>query len=158
MKYGDLNLGKLRDDCGLDFAHYTYKKNQCSCCYGPRDQARIHWRNQTIIADGEISYILYKNAYNCGGCVSKEDEVNLIDYVSWSMPDTLLPIVCKELSRQYGKEFRVFQPKNVWHTILIVQDGYSMRSYRNRDSYTCYYKNGRKRSLTRRSGAKSSST
>lgn len=45
-KYGDLKLSKLRDELGLDFAHYTYLRGQCSCCYGPLDMSARYWRKR----------------------------------------------------------------------------------------------------------------
>lgn len=33
MQYGDLNLKKIRDDNEFDFAHFTYQRGMCSCCY-----------------------------------------------------------------------------------------------------------------------------
>lgn len=45
-KYGDLDLKKLAEIADLDFAHFTYKKNQCSCCYDPTDMAKKYWRNK----------------------------------------------------------------------------------------------------------------
>ena len=37
MKYQELNLKKIREDNGLDFAHFTYLRNMCSCCSTPLD-------------------------------------------------------------------------------------------------------------------------
>lgn len=36
MKYKELNLKKIREDNDLDFAHFTYQKGMCSCCYGQK--------------------------------------------------------------------------------------------------------------------------
>lgn len=43
--YKDLNMKKIREDNGLDFAHYTYLPGQCTCCYGPMDMPARYWRN-----------------------------------------------------------------------------------------------------------------
>lgn len=143
MKYGDLNLHKLRDDCGLDFAHYTYKKGQCSCCYGPRDQAAIHWKNRVIRNDGDITYIMYKNADNCSrGRVKKTDEIRDHDCISWKMPMELLPTVCCMLSQQYGPGFRVFQPDTDFLTIIVAKNSYDMTEDSHRDGFLCYYEDG----------------
>jgi len=91
--YKDLNLKKLREEAGLDFAHFTYKRGQCSCCYGPLDMADRYWAkgkrpqkiNVTYNTNGEIAsyqydrpleqvqYILFKNASNGSGTVTKDD-------------------------------------------------------------------------------------
>lgn len=144
MKYRDLDLKKLRDECGLDFAHYTYKRVQCSCCYGPRDMAAIHWRGRKIKEDGDITYILYKNAYNGRGWVTKDDDVHDHDCISWKMPLKLLSKVCSALSTQYGEGFRVYKPKNDFYTIVVAKKDYPMKSDNCRDAYICYYENGKR--------------
>lgn len=45
MKYKDLDLRAIMEAENLDFAHWTYQRGQCSCCYGPEDQPRRYWRN-----------------------------------------------------------------------------------------------------------------
>lgn len=95
QQYKDLNLKKLREEAGLDFAHFTYNKGQCSCCYGPLDMADHYWAkgrrpqkiNITHRPDGsvqgwsydrplkDVQYILFKNADNGSGRVTKEDVI-----------------------------------------------------------------------------------
>ena len=45
MKYKDLDLRAIMEAENLDFAHWTYQRGQCSCCYGPEDQPKRYWRN-----------------------------------------------------------------------------------------------------------------
>ena len=69
----------------LDFIHFTYKPGQCSCYYGPLDQAMKHWRKDFLEALGVhnhkeynainhnrsifdyAKYIIFKNADNGSG-------------------------------------------------------------------------------------------
>lgn len=44
--YADLDLKAIREACDLDFAHYTYGRGQCSCCYGPLEMPAKYWRNR----------------------------------------------------------------------------------------------------------------
>lgn len=62
QNYKSLNLKKVRDDNGLDFAHFTYLKNQCSCCYGPADLPARYWaggKRPEKVTDN-TQYILFK--------------------------------------------------------------------------------------------------
>ena len=61
MKYRDLNLKKIREDNDLDFAHFTYQKGMCSCCYGPWDLPKRHWKNGIVREQSEdVQYLLFK--------------------------------------------------------------------------------------------------
>ena len=51
MKYGELNLKKIREDNDLDFAHFTYQRGMCSCCYGPWDLPARYWRGGKKLPD-----------------------------------------------------------------------------------------------------------
>lgn len=130
--YNDLNLKELREKCDIDFAHYTYKKGQCSCCYGPKDLAKTHWRKGIEITDDlrDYSYILFKNADNGSGHVTKNDHLSDIEFVSWNLNDDQLDRVCYELSVQYGEGWVVLVPKDDMTTIIIMK-----RTYRNFDHY-----------------------
>lgn len=100
--YGSLNLAKVRDENGLDFAHFTYRRWQCSCCYGPVDLAARYWVKESRpmvieyqrhgikrqddaegITDAEYrsltdaQYILFKNANNGCGYVTANDTICL---------------------------------------------------------------------------------
>ena len=93
--FGDLDLRKICNEVGIDFAHYTYGKEMCSCCYQPTDMPARYWRghtqkerqalkeacsrkpdkkNSNILHKGQdYTYIWFKNAYNCGGRVKATD-------------------------------------------------------------------------------------
>ena len=92
--YADLDLKRIRDDCGLDFARHTYSKGQCSCCYTPLDMPTKYWAkgkkpkkiNVTRDQKGdinsyqwdrdtnEIPFILFKNANNGCGVINSLEE------------------------------------------------------------------------------------
>lgn len=121
MTYGELNLKELRDKCGLDFAHYTYKRNQCSCCYGPRDMAKKYWKDG-IIKEAPYTFILFKNANNGSGTVTRYDDIKDVQYIEWycDTPEQLLS-VCKELQMQLGDGYIVYVPKNKNQCILVLR-------------------------------------
>ena len=125
MKYKDLNLKKIREDNDLDFAHFTYQKGMCSCCYGPKDLPKRYWRNNTILDGDDYTYILFKNADNGSGIVKRDDEIccNSYDCIGWDFPIEKLENVCKDLQEQLGDEYAVFKPKNHMHCIIICKNG-----------------------------------
>ena len=125
MKYKDLNLKKIREDNDLDFAHFTYQRGMCSCCYGPWDLPNRYWRNgQKLPDDGrEIQYILFKNADNGSGVVKREDKIKRYQCVSWHFPIEKLENVCKDLQNQVGDDYVVLVPTSHWYTILICKKG-----------------------------------
>lgn len=121
MKYKDLDLIHLRKVCDIDFAHYTYKKKMCSCCYGPKDLPAKYWRNNEVMEDtdyDEISYILFKNADNGSGCVKRDDYIGN-DYIEWNLTDEQLTKVIAELERQLGSEFDVIRPMSKHRCIKL---------------------------------------
>ena len=139
MKYKDLDLKHLREVCDIDFAHFTYKPNQCSCCYGPLDLPARYWRNgkkppeyvpgtEVYDKDGKLiggkytdyEYILFKNANNGSGYVKANDEIKQYQCVSWSMPKDKLKKVVEELQRQFGKYYKVVMPENEHYCIEII--------------------------------------
>lgn len=135
LKYKDLDLKGLREKCDIDFAHFTYKKYQCSCCYGPKDLPAKYWRNNTIPTDkdySEISYILFKNAYNGSGRVKREDYLSdkKTINIEWNLNDEQLNSVCKELERQVNTEFKVIKPNSHYSCIQLERkdDVYSPNS------------------------------
>ena len=122
MKYKDLNLKHLREVCDIDFAHYTYKKGMCSCCYGPKDLPSIYWKNRKILTDvdyDDISYILFKNADNGSGCVRAEDNMRRIEYIAWNLTPEQLDKVIAELEKQVGDEYDVECPDNKYTCIIL---------------------------------------
>lgn len=121
MKYKELNLKKIRETMDLDFAHYTYKRGMCSCCYGPKDLPKSYWKNGIIQTDrdyDDIEYILFKNADNGGGCVKGEDEISN-EFIEWNLPEEKLNGVCEMLQQQVGDEYRVVKPENNMRCICI---------------------------------------
>lgn len=123
MKYKDLNLKKIREDNDLDFAHFTYQKGMCSCCYGPKDLPKRYWRNNTIPEGDDYTYILFKNANNGSGTVKRDDELKRYQCVSWHFPIDKLENVCKDLQEQVGDDYVVLVPTSDWYTILICKKG-----------------------------------
>ena len=75
LQYKDLDLKGLREKCGIDFAHYTFKKGMCSCCYGPSDFPAKYWHKGIVKEDTieNVSYILFKNADNGSGRVTRNN-------------------------------------------------------------------------------------
>ena len=126
MTYGELDLKKLREECDLDFAHFTYKKGQCTCCYGPRDLPKLYWREGIIKGEGEEThYILFKNSDFGSGTVTKKDVIKPHTCIAWKMPHEKLEKVCKELKSQLGSEYVVVMPKDKYMCIIILDKGNS---------------------------------
>ena len=125
MKYKDLNLKKIREDNGLDFAHFTYQKGMCSCCYGPKDLPKRYWRGGVIPEHDNYTYLLFKNADNGSGIVKRDDEIcgNTYDCIAWDFPIEKLDNVCKDLQTQVGDEYVVLKPKDNMSCILICKKG-----------------------------------
>ena len=120
MQYQDLNLKKLRDDNGLDFAHFTYQRGMCSCCYGPRDLPKRYWRGNTIPADDyDYTYLLFKNADNGSGHVKRTDEIDNYTCIEWGFPMEKLEKVCKDLQAQLGDGYIVLMPTDT-HTCIGI--------------------------------------
>lgn len=122
MKYKDLNLRHLREVCDIDFAHYTYKRGMCSCCYGPKDLPARYWRNNKILEDvdyNDIMYILFKNADNGSGCVKAEDNMGQTEYIEWNLTPERLDKVIAELKKQVGNEYDVERPENKYTCIIL---------------------------------------
>jgi hypothetical protein len=137
--YGDLNLKKIRESCDLDFAHYTYRAGQCSCCYGPLDMAKKYWRKgkkPVEVKEGGLihyeldgqryntsktTYILFKNACNGSGRIKSKDEViknyTCIEYNFES--DEQKQKVCSMLQDQLGSDYVVQVPQNNLTCIII---------------------------------------
>lgn len=141
--YGDLNLKQIREDNGLDFAHFTYLKGQCSCCYGPMDMPARYWhrskkpveiRKKTgknasfhYELDGKpfdmdgMKYILFKNANNGSGTVKKSDTID--DYTCIGYSENLygekLEKICRDLARQLDEDYVVIVPKTSMRCIMI---------------------------------------
>ena len=121
MQYKDLNLKKIRDDNGLDFAHFTYQRGMCSCCYGPRDLPKRYWRGGVIPEDDyDCTYLLFKNADNGRGHVKSADEIKDYTCISWKFPMEKLEKVCKDLQAQLGDGYAVMMPTDESTCIIIL--------------------------------------
>lgn len=123
MKYSELNLKKIRDDNGLDFAHFTYQKGMCSCCYGPKDLPKRYWTGGVIPDGDDYTYLLFKNADNGSGHVKRNDEI-MCDCIEWDFPMEKLANVCTDLQTQAGKDYVVFMPTSKSYCIKIVSRRY----------------------------------
>lgn len=122
MQYKDLNLKKLRDENGLDFAHFTYPPGLCSCCYGPLDLPARYWRKGIKPQSMEnVQYLLFKNADNGSGHVRKNDDIGEVEYIEWNFPLEKMDKICEELQRQVGRDYVVLIPQNINKCILIVK-------------------------------------
>lgn len=123
MKYSELNLKKIRDDNGLDFAHFTYQKGMCSCCYGPKDLPKRYWKRGVIPDGDDYTYLLFKNADNGSGHVKRNDEI-MCDCIEWDFPMEKLANVCTDLQTQVGSGYVVFIPTSYDFCIKIVSRRY----------------------------------
>lgn len=125
MQYGDLNLKKIRDDNGLDFAHFTYQRGMCSCCYGPRDLPKRYWRGNVIPDDDcDYTYLLFKNADNGSGHVKRTDEIDNYTCIEWGFPMEKMERVCKDLQEQLGDKYVVLMPTDTYTCIQIFRYDY----------------------------------
>ena len=131
MRYKELNLKEIREECDLDFAHYTYEKGMCSCCFGPKNLSNKYWRdskkskkkafsgwNRVGFSFGneidkphpdEYEYLLFKNADNGSGSVTSEDTIENV-YIQWGFPSEKLDKVCSMLQEQLGDDYKVIKP------------------------------------------------
>lgn len=138
--YRDLNLRAIRESCDLDFAHYTYKRGQCSCCYGPKDMAPLYWKNRKIPDGRDYTYILFKNAWNGSGSITNKDqEIKNNTCISYRFRDnTQKEQFCRELAAQLDSDYVVAVPKrNNTCIIIFTKDGakdYGMENFQ-RDFY-----------------------
>lgn len=139
--YADLDLKKIRDDCGLDFARHTYSQRQCSCCYGPLDMPAKYWTkgkkpkkiNVEYNEKGDIvsfqwnrdidkiPYILFKNAKNGSGAIkSLEEPIKGYICVEYNfVSEEQKHKVCQMLQEQLGNEYLVIEPDNDLCCIII---------------------------------------
>jgi hypothetical protein len=124
MLYKDLNLKLIREECGLDFAHYTYRKGQCTCCYGPSDLAARYWKDHKVRQDRDFTYILFKHASNSSGIVKGTDNLKdriFIAYRVKSMEQLIK--ICEMLQKQLGENYTVEVPKSFDTCIIINKKG-----------------------------------
>lgn len=133
MQYKDLNLKKIRDDNGLDFAHFTYQPGMCSCCYGPKDLPKRYWRGNVIPEKSydDCTYLLFKNADNGSGHVKRADVIQHYTCIEWKFPIEKLRKICNDLQNQLPNYYAVMMPPNKSHCILILKDrSENMKQYK----------------------------
>lgn len=152
---------KIRESCELDFAHYTYGKGQCSCCYGPLDMPKRYWRNGKkpirvyfsgnekeggafhYELDGQkvdtksITYILFKNACNGSGRIKNKDQViENHTCITYHFRDTeQKEQFCKELAEQLGNDYVVAVPQKDSFCIII----YTADEFKHQEIKKDYY-------------------
>ncbi len=159
-QYKDLNLKKIREECGLVFAHYTYGRNQCSCCYGPLDMAARYWKNGKKPVEvqengtthyelngewvdlNKLPYILFKNAYNGSGRIkSKEETIKEYTCISYYFKNSeQKDKVCQMLLEQLGEDYALLVPEDDTYCIIIVLvDGETLKNKTDRveKTYRC---------------------
>jgi len=119
--YRDLNLKAIREALNIDFAHFTYQKDQCSCCYGPKDLPSLYWKDKTIPKGDDYTYILFKNANNGSGSVSKTDYLKDRQLIEWNLSDEQLDGVCKMLQEQVGEGYKIHKPLKSNACIEIIK-------------------------------------
>ena len=118
-QYKDLNLKKIREALDIDFAHFTYLRGQCSCCYGPKDLPKRYWKDG-IIKYSDYTYALFKNADNGSGIVSKNDYITNYTCISWDMSMEKAEQFCEMLQEQLDTDYLVLCPKNTDYCIQIL--------------------------------------
>lgn len=121
MTYGELNLKKIREDNDLDFAHFTYSRGMCSCCYGPKDLPKRYWKGGIIPEHDDYTYLLFKNADNGSGTVKRSDEIKDYTCIEWDFDMNKLSNICKGLQNQLGAKYVVLMPTTMSRCILIVK-------------------------------------
>ena len=122
MQYKELDLRKIREDHGLDFAHFTYLKNMCSCCSTPLEFPARYWHGGARPATMDnVQYLLFKNADNGSGRVTANEELKDCQCISWNFPKEKLVPICVDLQKQVGDEYEVLVPDGDWHCILIIE-------------------------------------
>ena len=118
-QYKDLNLKEIRDKLDIDFARYTYSRGQCSCCYGPKDMPKRYWKDG-IIKTKDYTYILFKNACNDRGIVSKNDWIAGNTYIKHKLTDSQKEQCCQMLREQLDSDYMVLEPVTNMSCIIIL--------------------------------------
>lgn len=121
MKYKDLCLRQIRESNDIDFAHFTYQRGMCSCCYGPKDLPKKYWRNGDIPEHDDYTYLLFKNADNGSGHVRRDDDIDDCTFIEWGFPMEKLPSVCSDLQEQLGDKYVVLVPKSNMKCIAVYK-------------------------------------
>lgn len=123
MKYQELNLEKIREDNGLDFAHFTYLRNMCTCCSTPLEFPARYWHRgvKPKTMDG-VQYLIFKNADNGSGRVKKTNDIKDYECISWNFPESKLLKICKDIQTQLSEEYVVLVPQNEHFCILAIKE------------------------------------
>lgn len=131
-QYKDLDLKAIRKEAKLDFAHFTYKSGQCSCCYSPLDFPARYWEGGETTKEKFVkineeehkhtySYILFKNADNGRGSVKGYSTIEDGTFVGYcNLTDEQMDIVVKMLQEQLGYKYKVIKPQDEYTCIEIV--------------------------------------
>lgn len=121
MKYQDIDLKKIREENGLDFAHFTYLRNMCSCCSTPLEFPARYWhKGIKPTSMDNVQYLIFKNADNGSGRVTKNDNISECECISWKFPVEKLGKVCGDLENQMGREYEILVPGSKHLCILAV--------------------------------------
>ncbi len=124
MKFEELNLKQIREDNGLDFAHFTFLKNMCSCCSTPLEFPARYWhRGIKPQSMDNVQYLIFKNADNGSGRVTKNDDISEYECILWQFPVEKLGKICKDLEQQMGNEYEILVPGSELFCILAVSKG-----------------------------------
>lgn len=140
-QYKDLDLKKIMDAEDLDFAHWTYGRGQCSCCYGPLDMPARYWKNRkkpqkhyltddkrvyNYRLNGEkfssdsMKYILFINACNGSGTVKGDDLITDYTCIGYRLDyPSQVERVCDMLREQLDDDYVVQFPESSSHCIII---------------------------------------
>lgn len=126
--YGELNLKKIRNKCGLDFAHFTYPLGMCPCCTTIMDFPAKYWRegrrptfvepeeaymkghyelDGKPVAIDDFSYILFANSNKQGGYAAKGSKIDSVYVACHFKDDEQMKNVLCMLSEQLGNEYVV---------------------------------------------------
>ena len=117
-QYKDLNLKAIRDKLDIDFAHFTYLRGQRSDCSRPTSFPKKYWKDG-YINYGAIEFILFKNADNGSGIVTKNNYITDNTYIQWEMPMDKLKVFCEELQKQLDTDYLVLCPKDDSRCVCI---------------------------------------
>ena len=70
-----------------------------------------------------MEYILFKNAYNGSGTVTKNDYIKDGTCIQYNLSKEKVKLVCKMLQEQLGDEYEVLVPENSAVCIIINLKG-----------------------------------
>lgn len=91
----------------------------CSCCYGPEDLPSLYWKDRKIKHDN-YSYILFKNADNGSGAVTKNDWIEDYTCIMWGgMGLDKLKEILDLLQEQLGEAYYIEFPESEYYTAVI---------------------------------------